>query len=96
VTLATNGNEAIAKFRARQADLVLMDLVMPDKEGIETIRELCAEFPNIKIIAISGGGRIGPNDYLALAKHLGASHTFTKPFDLVDLRAAIARELAGA
>jgi CheY-like chemotaxis protein len=93
VELAENGVEAIAKYRASPADLVLMDLVMPEKEGLETIRELKREFPDVRIIAISGGGRMGPGDYLSLAKHLGAMRVFAKPFDINELREAITEVL---
>ena len=58
---------------------------MPEKEGIETIRDLKREFPNVKIIAISGGGRIGPDEYLNLAGKLGAHYTFTKPVERKEL-----------
>jgi CheY-like chemotaxis protein len=57
-----------------------MDIIMPDMEGIETIRELKQDFADIKIIAISGGGRIDSEDYLHLAKMFGAQRTYTKPF----------------
>ena len=62
---------------------------MPEKDGIEIIRELTTEFPNIKIIAISGGGRIGPTDYLHMAKMLGAKRTLTKPIERNDLVKAV-------
>jgi DNA-binding response OmpR family regulator len=68
-------------------DLVITDLIMPEKEGIETIIELRRDFPKVPIIAISGGGRIDPNDYLVLAKKLGAKITLEKPFcrkDIID------------
>jgi YesN/AraC family two-component response regulator len=63
----------------KSVDLVITDLIMPEKDGIEIIRELTTEFPNIKIIAISGGGLIGPTDYLDMAKMLGAHRTLSKP-----------------
>jgi DNA-binding NarL/FixJ family response regulator len=58
---------------------------MPEKEGIETITELKREFPNVKIIAISGGGRNIPDAYLQIAKNLGAERTFPKPIDWPEL-----------
>jgi DNA-binding response OmpR family regulator len=78
---APNGKEGIKLFRENPADLVITDLIMPEKEGIETIRELRRDFPEVKIIAISGGGRIGPDSYLKMAKGLGAQRTLTKPLD---------------
>lgn len=65
---------------------------MPDKDGLETIMALRRECPDVKIIAVSGGGRIGPQDYLHMAETLGAHHTFSKPFESGDMLAAV-REL---
>ena len=61
-------------------DLVITDLIMPEKEGVETISELRRRYPEIKIIAMSGGGMGGATDYLRLAKALGAGQTLAKPF----------------
>ncbi len=82
---AENGYEAIQAFRKHPADLIIMDLIMPKKEGIETIIELRAEFPYIKIIAMSGGGRVSPTTYLDIAKKLGALRTLAKPIEREDL-----------
>jgi CheY-like chemotaxis protein len=79
---ASNGNEGIKLYRKNPTDLIITDLIMPEKDGIETIQELKKDFPDIKIIAISGGGRLGPHDYLHLAKMLGAQRTLTKPIEL--------------
>ena len=65
---------------------------MPEKEGFETIMELKKDFPDVKIIAISGGGRMEPNSYLQLAKQVGAIRTFLKPIDRKELLKAV-REL---
>ena len=78
---AENGYEAIQIFRQHPADLIIMDLIMPKKEGIETIIEMRAEFPYIKIIAMSGGGRVGSETYLELAAKLGALRTLVKPIE---------------
>lgn len=67
VTDAPNGKVAMKLYREQPADLIITDLIMPGKEGIETIIELRRDFPEVKIIAISGGGRIAPRDYLAMA-----------------------------
>ena len=80
VLKASNGNEGIKLHREDPVDLVITDLIMPEKEGIETIRELTAEFPEVKIIAMSGGGHVGADEYVHLAKKFGAQYTFTKPF----------------
>ena len=82
---AYDGKEGIKLYHETRPDLVITDLVMPEKEGIETITELKREFPDVKIIAISGGGRNVPDAYLQLAKNLGAERTFTKPIDWPEL-----------
>jgi len=94
VMMATNGGEGINMFQENPADLIITDLVMPHKEGLETIMELRKKFPDIKIIAISGGGRIDPDEYLRIAKKFGAQRTFTKPIDKDELLLAIEELLA--
>jgi len=81
VTAVANGDEAVKTYRENPVDVIITDLIMPGKEGIETITELKREFPDVKIIAMSGGGRVGPKNYLSLAEKLGAHRTFAKPFD---------------
>jgi DNA-binding response OmpR family regulator len=80
VFLAENGTSGIDSFRRNQPDLVITDIIMPDKEGIETIREIRRIRPDAKIIAISGGGRVGNPDFLKMARSLGASDVISKPF----------------
>jgi CheY-like chemotaxis protein len=89
VTEASGGKEGIQLYRENPTDLIITDLIMPGKDGIETIQELKKEFPDIKIIAVSGGGRLGPQDYLHLAKMLGAQRTLSKPIELPELLKAI-------
>ncbi|MCL2458511.1 MAG: response regulator [Desulfobulbus sp.] len=91
---AGNGREGIQKYRKQPADLVITDLIMPEKEGLETINLLKKEYPDLKIIAISGGGRIGPEAYLPAAKGLGADRVFSKPFDVRELAETV-KELLG-
>ena len=86
---ASGGKEGIELYRKNPTDLIITDLIMPGKDGIETIQEFKKDFPDIKIIAISGGGRLGPQDYLHLAKMLGAQRTLTKPIELSELLDAI-------
>ena len=86
---ADNGNIAVQKFQRNDIDLVITDIVMPEKEGIETIMELRSLDPAVKIIAISGGGRINPDDYLNWARRFGVRHTFKKPVDRAQLLEAI-------
>lgn len=76
-----NGDLGINRYRKEGFDLVITDIVMPDKEGLETIQELHKVDPDIKIIAISGGALKGPpQSYLELAKQFGASESIEKPF----------------
>jgi len=78
---AADGNEGIKRLHEHSADVVVTDLVMPNKEGLETIIELKRCFPAVGIIAISGGGHNQPCTYLDLARKFGASHTLEKPLD---------------
>jgi CheY-like chemotaxis protein len=90
---AGDGKMAITKFQESPFDLVILDLIMPEKEGIETIIELKKRFKDTKIIAISGGGRVGPENYLKSAERLGAAYAFTKPVENGDLLTAIQKLL---
>lgn len=81
VITAPDGSKGIDLYHSEGARLIITDLIMPVKEGIETIAELIKENPSVKIIAISGGGRLKPDSYLNLAETFGASRTFTKPID---------------
>jgi YesN/AraC family two-component response regulator len=94
VTEASNGKEGLRLYRENPADLVITDIIMPEKEGIEIIIELKRDYPDVKIIAISGGGRINPEDYLNIAKKLGAHRIFAKPVERKELLNAV-RELLG-
>lgn len=84
-----NGREALDAFREQPADLVITDLIMPEKEGLEMIRDLVSEFGKVKIIAISGGGRLDPGDYLRTARVFGAKKTIHKPFGRTELLDAV-------
>lgn len=79
VVLAANGEAACELFRESPTDVIITDMVMPEKGGVETIMELRSEFPRVKIIAMSGGGRTGPYGYLKLAERFGAEKVFSKP-----------------
>ncbi len=86
---APNGKEGIKLNQCEPADLVITHVIMPKKNGIETIMDLRREFPEVKIIAISGGSRTGADRYLELAKGFGAQCTIKKPFKLEELFKAI-------
>ena len=91
---APDGKEGIELYRQTPTDLIITDIIMPEKEGIETILELRREFPDVKIIAISGGGRFDPDVYLDAAGKFGVARTFRKPVDRKELLDAI-QELLG-
>ena len=92
VVEAADGREGARLQRQHGADLVITDLIMPEQEGLETITALRRDYPGLKIIAISGGGRIGPEAYLPAARELGADRVFSKPFDVRELAETV-REL---
>lgn len=79
---ACNGNEALKRLRADKIDLVITDIIMPEKDGIEMLLEMRKSHPNAKSIAFSGGGRIDGLAYLAMAKRLGAKCVLPKPFTI--------------
>ena len=80
VVEASNGDEGIRSYDAEPIDVVVTDLVMPEKEGIETIIELRRRDPEVKIVAISGASRIAGNEYLNVATKFGADRVLAKPF----------------
>ena len=92
VEIAENGKVGIEKFQKNPADLVITDIIMPEKEGLETIMELRGISSKVKIVAISGGLKYGPELNLSAAKILGADSAVCKPFDLKQLF-AVADEL---
>lgn len=91
---AADGAEGISLFREQIPDLVITDLIMPEKEGIETIQELSAEAPDVPILAVSGGGAVGPGGPLMDAELLGATATLAKPFSVETLQEKV-RSLLG-
>lgn len=95
VVEATNGNEAIERQKNQPAALAVIDIIMPEKEGVETITELKRDHPALKIIAISGGGRTHNLDFLELAREIGADDILAKPFSEEDLMRRVKDCLAG-
>ncbi len=93
VVEAPDGAKGMKLCREKKTDAVIADVIMPEKEGLEVVRELRRDFPHIKIIAISGGGYIGPEDYLAIAQKFGAHATLTKPFTREELLKTLNRVL---
>jgi len=94
VEMATNGVEGIDLYHKNGADLIITDIVMPEKEGLETIINLKTENPSLKVIAISGGGRVDSREYLHSAQLLGAERIFQKPFNKDEIVRAVNELLA--
>jgi DNA-binding NtrC family response regulator len=94
VAVVANANDLIRAYRDRPADLVLCDLYMPGKDGLELIGELLENFPQAKIIAMSGGGHHGFLNVLQMARHLGAKDILAKPFGSAKLLEVVRRVLA--
>ncbi|HTH48226.1 MAG TPA: response regulator [Candidatus Limnocylindria bacterium] len=94
VTEAKDGREGLMRYQPAIHDLVITDLIMPEKEGLETIAGLRRRHAAVRIIAMSGGGRYSPNTYLSTAKALGASLLFAKPFAAGELLVGITDLLA--
>ena len=90
---APDGARGLALYREEAADVVVTDLIMPEKEGIETIIELREAYPGVRILAVSGGGTVDPDGPLTDARFLGADAALPKPFSVEDLQAAVARLL---
>lgn len=93
---AGDGREGLKLFESEHPDLVITDVIMPEKEGIETIRAMRTLRQDASIIAISGGGRLGNADFLSLAAKFGAREIIPKPFDPSELTDSVARCLEPA
>ena len=96
VTEAVNGAEGIQLYKQDRPDLIITDIIMPEKEGVETIIALRRADPDLPIIAISGGGRLEATDFLTMTKKLGARRTLSKPFRRDQLLEAVDECLAEA
>jgi len=91
---ARDGKEALQRYRQAPADVVVMDILMPDQDGLESTATLRREFPNVKVVAITGGSdMIGILNFLDVAKMLGARRTLQKPFDMKTLLDMVQAEL---
>lgn len=86
---ASDGIDGIRVFREKPADLVITDLIMPNKDGIGMIIEIKKEFPTVKIVAMSGGGLNRPEGYLRGAQRLGAACTLSKPINRQEILRAV-------
>ncbi len=90
---AADGVEGMALKRARGVNLIIVDIFMPEKDGLETIIELRAESPDCPILAMSGGGSMGEMSFLDYSRQFGARELLRKPFKPADLLAAVSRLL---
>jgi DNA-binding response OmpR family regulator len=95
VVVASNGKDGVDLFRREPVDLVITDIIMPEKDGIETIMDLRRDHRGLKVIAISGGGRAEPENYLHSARLLGADRTMRKPFTNEEMLEAVGSLLDG-
>jgi DNA-binding response OmpR family regulator len=95
VVEARDGAEAMRLWRDDGADLVISDIYMPDKDGLEVIRELRAKSPTTRVIAMTDGGRSKNLDPLRHSETFGASRTIAKPFTLEEMLAIVKQVLAG-
>jgi CheY-like chemotaxis protein len=96
VTLAGNGHEGLDQLARAVFDAVVVDIIMPEKEGLETIIEIRKRWPRLPVIAISGGGRMGSNAFLSTARAFGAHAVMAKPFAMAELAVVIQDHLAVA
>ncbi len=93
---AADGEKGLHAIETNPVDIVVTDILMPEKEGMETIRELRLRWPHIKILAISGGSPRMGVDVLGMAERLGADRTLEKPFLARDLVAVVNDMLRGS
>lgn len=88
---AFDGSHALEIQRSRPAHILITDIFMPLKDGIETIEAFRREWPRVKIVAMSGGGAVATRDYLALAPDIGVDAVLRKPFSAEALEELLAR-----
>ena len=91
-----NGRKAVAFLERDHADLLVTDIVMPEMDGVETVRAVRQLDPDLPILAISGGGSFDPKDYLGIAQAFGATAILPKPFRPADLVEMVSQLLAQA
>lgn len=94
VVEAGNGREGLAVYQKQPVDLVLMDLLMPETDGLEATLQLTREYVDAKVIAMTGAQ--GNRNFLDVAKLFGARRTIEKPFDIATLVQAVKEELAAS
>ncbi len=90
---ADDGQQALRLVAEQAPDLIITDLFMPEKDGIEVIREIRQMHPQLPLIAMSGGIQGDYDTFLRMAKRLGVSGTLSKPFSIQDFRATVEKVL---
>lgn len=95
VTEAANGREAVKAFQTGQVDLVVLDILMPEMDGIQTLQALQRISPQVRVVAMSSGGMMDSPLYLRIAELMGATQVLEKPFDADQLHRAVNSALAG-
>lgn len=91
---AAEGVRGMRLFLEEPTEMVITDILMPNREGLQVIIDVKKDYPQVKILAISGGGTIGPEKFLDMARDFGADGTLAKPFTLAEMSMAV-KELLG-
>jgi CheY-like chemotaxis protein len=96
VTSTGDGRSALEQYGSNPTDLVITDLIMPETDGLEMIQELRRINPDVRILAISGGGRVDAEEYLSVARKFGAVEVLSKPFTGQELKRAVETALGSS
>ena len=89
VMTAASAKAGLAMIAEHDPDVVLVDIIMPDKDGVEVIAEIRRRWPDLRVVAMSAGGQMGPTLYLQIAQTMGAHACLTKPLSLTELTEAL-------
>jgi len=89
VSSTGDGRDALEQYRSNPTSLVITDLIMPEIDGLEVIQELRRINPSVRVLAISGGGRVEAEEYLSVARKFGAVEVLPKPFTGQELKKAV-------
>jgi DNA-binding NtrC family response regulator len=95
VVTVADGRKASAALQQQKFDLVITDVLMPDRDGIELIREIRAKYSGLRVIVMTAGGQISRGDYLMVARHLGAHLSLPKPFSARQMAEAVTEVMTG-
>lgn len=94
VVCVPDGKKASEALRRETFDLLFTDVLMPERDGLELIAEVRSKYPAVRIVVMTSGGQVSPEDYLFIAKRLGAHVQLTKPFNTKDIATAAAAAMA--